>query len=74
MGFSELHKQLIVTTRNYLRDNNVPIDKYTFINYGDEDLWICTYVDYDYFFTSEIKNKFLELGVKYDPRPRPNNI
>ena len=74
MGFSEEHIKLMKTTRNYLKEKGVPINTYTLANFGDEDLWLCTYVDYDYLFTTEIKNKFLELGVKYDPRPRPNNI
>ena len=73
MGFSEEHVLLIQTTRNYLKEKGVPINTYTLSNFGDEDLWLCTYVDYDYLFTTEIKNKFLELGVKYDPRHRPNN-
>jgi|TARA_R110000868_G_scaffold387475_2_gene656077 hypothetical protein len=73
MGFSEEHVLLIQTTRNYLKEKGVPINTYTLANFGDEDLWLCTYVDYDYLFTTEIKNKFLELGVKYDPRHRPNN-
>lgn len=73
MGFSEEHIELMKSTRIYLQDNGVPINKYTFINYGDEDLWCCTYIDYDHFFTTEIKNKLIELGIKYDPRPRPNN-
>ena len=73
MGFSETHIELMTLTRQYLKNNNVPIDKYTFINYGDDDLWVCTYVDYDYYFTTDIKNKFIELGIKYDPRPRPNS-
>lgn len=73
MGFSQEHVELIKTTRNYLKESGVPIEKYTFVNYGDSDLWICTYVDWDFYFTTEIKNKFVELGIKYDPRPRVVN-
>jgi hypothetical protein len=42
MGFSQEHVELIKTTRNYLKESGVPIEKYTFVNYGDSDLWICT--------------------------------
>ena len=73
MGFSEEHIELMKTTRKYLADSGVMKDKYSFVNYGDSDLWVCTYIDWDMYFTTEIKNKFLELGVKYDPRPRVVN-
>jgi hypothetical protein len=73
MGFSQEHVELIKTTRNYLKESGVPIEKYTFVNYGDSDLWICTYIEWDFYFTTEIKNKFVELGIKYDPRPRVIN-
>jgi hypothetical protein len=73
MGFSQEHVELIKTTRNYLKESGVPIEKYTFVNYGDSDLWICTYIEWDFYFTTEIKNKFVELGIKYDPRTRVIN-
>lgn len=73
MGFSEEHLELMRITRNYLKESGIMIDKYSFVNYGDDDLWVCTYIDWDFYFTSEIKNKFIELGIKYDPRPRVTN-
>jgi hypothetical protein len=70
MGFSEEHIELMRVIKSYLNEAGVMADKYSFVNYGDSDLWICTYIDWDVYFTTEIKNKFLELGIKYDPRPR----
>lgn len=73
MAFSLEHIELMKSTRVYLKESGIPIDKYTFVNYGDDDLWIYTYDEFDHYFTSDIKNKFIELGIKYNSKPSPIN-
>jgi len=73
MGFSNEHQTKMVELRQYFNSVGLPIDKYSFVNYGDEILWVCTYIDLDNYFTQDIKNKMVEVGVQYDPRPRVNN-
>lgn len=70
MAFTNEHSEKMVTLKNYFNSVGLPVDKYSFVNYGDSDLWVCTYIDWDDFFTQDIKNKISEVGAKYDPRPR----
>ena len=70
MGFTVEHQNKISQMKQYFNSVGLPADKYSFVNYGDSDLWVCTYIDWDNYFTQEIKNKITDFGVKYDPRPR----
>jgi hypothetical protein len=60
----------MVEMRQYFNSVGLPVDKYSFVNYGDEIIWVCTYIDWDHYFTQDIKDKMVEMGVSYDPRPR----
>ena len=70
MAFSIEHQEKIKQMKQYFNSVGLPTDKYSFVNYGDSDLWVCTYIDWDNYFTQEIKNKITDFGAKYDPRPR----
>ena len=70
MGFTTEHQEKMVQLKEYFNSVGLPIDKYSFVNYGDDVLWVCTYIDWDNYFTQDIKNKMVEMGVQYDPRPR----
>lgn len=70
MGFTTEHQEKIIQLKEYFNNVGLPIDKYSFVNYGDDVLWVCTYIDWDNYFTQDIKNKMVEMGVQYDPRPR----
>jgi hypothetical protein len=59
--------------RQYFKSVGLPMDKYSFVNYGDNILWVCTYIDWDHYFTQDMKDKMVEIGVSYDPRPRVYN-
>jgi hypothetical protein len=70
MGFNNEHQTKMTEMRQYFNSVGLPVDKYSFVNYGDEILWVCTYIDWDHHFTQDIKNKMVEMGISYDPRPR----
>lgn len=70
MGFTVEHQDKILQMKQYFNSVGLPVDKYSFVNYGDDDLWVCTYIDWDDYFTQDIKNKIIDFGAKYDPRPR----
>ena len=70
MGFSNEHQTKMTEMKQYFKSVGLPVDKYSFVNYGDEILWVSTYIDWDHYFTQDIKNKMVEVGVSYDPRPR----
>lgn len=70
MAFSTEHIEKMKQLREYFKSVELPVDKYTFVNYGDDILWVCTYIDWDNYFTQDIKDKMVEMGVQYDPRPR----
>jgi|LakMenEpi03Aug12_release.lakeMendotaPanAssembly.Ray.scaffolds.fasta_scaffold82228_2 hypothetical protein len=73
MGFSNEHKTKMNEIRQYFKSVGLPMDKYSFVNYGDNILWVCTYIDWDHYFTQDMKDKMVEIGVSYDPRPRVYN-
>jgi hypothetical protein len=70
MIFSNEHQVKMVQMRQYFNSVGLPIDKYSFVTYGDGILWVCTYVDWDHYFTQDMKNKMVDMGIQYDPRPR----
>ena len=59
MAFSIEHQEKIKQMKQYFNSVGLPTDKYSFVNYGDSDLWVCTYIDWDNYFTQEIKNKII---------------
>lgn len=70
MAFSTEHIEKMRQLKEYFSSVGLPADKYSFVNYNDSILWVCTYIDWDNYFTQDIKNKITELGAQYDPRPR----